>query len=125
MMYNPYQYQVTMPQMQQMPQIQTPANPDERIWVQNETAAESYLVAPGGFVRLWDSAKQVFYEKRADNSGRPYPMDVYEYTRREEKTETVDYADMISKLEARIEALEGKRGKSNGTKSNADDTDAQ
>ena len=29
---------------------------DERIWVQNETSAEAYLLAPNGFARLWDSS---------------------------------------------------------------------
>lgn len=59
---------------------QQPAQ-DERIWVQNETSAEAYLVAPNGFVRLWDSSRPVFYEKRADSTGRPLPMDVFEYSR--------------------------------------------
>ena len=34
---------------------------DERIWVQGKNAAEAYLVAANGFVRLWDSNGQVFY----------------------------------------------------------------
>lgn len=54
---------------------------DERIWVQNETSAEAYLLAPNGFARLWDSSKPVFYEKRADATGRPLPMDIYKYER--------------------------------------------
>ena len=29
-------------------------------------SAEAYLVAPNGFVRLWDANKPMFYEKRAD-----------------------------------------------------------
>jgi hypothetical protein len=53
---------------------------DERIWVQGKNAAEAYLVAANGFVRLWDSNGQVFYEKRADASGRPC-METYEYKR--------------------------------------------
>lgn len=54
---------------------------DERIWVQNETSAEAYLLAPNGFARLWDSSCNRFYEKRADATGRPLPMDVYEYSK--------------------------------------------
>lgn len=55
------------------------SNQDERIWVTNQSAAEAYLVASNGFVRLWDSSCNKFYEKSADYSGRPYPMKVYEY----------------------------------------------
>lgn len=63
-------------------QVQTNAPQDDaRIWVQNETSAEAYLLAPNGFARLWDSSKNRFYEKRADANGRPLPMDVYEYKR--------------------------------------------
>ena len=60
-------------------QQQTQNNPDERIWVPSMSAAEAYLVAANGFVRLWDSSCNKFYEKSADYSGRPYPMKVYEY----------------------------------------------
>lgn len=52
---------------------------DERIWVSNQQAAESYLVAANGFVRLWDSSQPRFYEKSADCTGRPMAMKVYEY----------------------------------------------
>lgn len=69
-------------QQQQYPQYQQNNIPvDERIWVQNATAAEAYLLAPNAFVRLWDSSANRFYEKRADATGRPLPMDVYEYKR--------------------------------------------
>ena len=53
---------------------------DERIWVQGQVGADAYLVAPNSFVRLWDSTKPVFYEKRADHTGRP-TVDAYEYRR--------------------------------------------
>jgi hypothetical protein len=101
---------------------------DERIWVQNETAADSYLVAPGGFVRLWDNSKNKYYEKRADNSGRPFPMEVYEYRKItsnpvEEEEQKIDYMNEINALKERITALE-KRGKTNGPKSNGDNTTA-
>ena len=69
---NPYMYQP------QMPVNQPQRNTDERIWVQNETAATAYLIAPNGFVRLWDASRPVFYEKYADASGKP-EMEIYEY----------------------------------------------
>ena len=82
--YYPQNY---FPQMQapvqQMPMGQTAAQPqatqDDRIWVASESAAEAFLVAANGFVRLWDSNKPVFYEKRADMNGRPMPLVAYEY----------------------------------------------
>ena len=82
--YYPQNY---FPQMQapvqQMPMGQTAAQPqatqDDRIWVASESAAEAFLVAANGFVRLWDSNKPVFYEKRADMNGRPMPLVSYEY----------------------------------------------
>lgn len=106
----------------QLPQAGTQMsvpNQDERIWVQGEGAAQAYLVAPNAFVRLWDSQSPVFYEKRADQSGRPY-METYEYKRKDmqapspavsQQTPAIDYEAKIKALEARIEALEG--GKKN------------
>ena len=107
---------------------------DERIWVQNATSAEAYLLAPNGFVRLWDSSKPVFYEKRADATGRPLPMDAYEYKRisaqvstQVDETSKLSFDDINAKIDAinaRIDALEKtKKGAvKNATKSDADDT---
>lgn len=114
---NPFQpapdqlQQYRMTQYQQM----NPVNADERIWVQGEGGAAAYLVAPNSFVRLWDSTAPVYYEKRADASGRPY-MEVYEYKRKGSNSPSqevlqnecsVDYMKLIKGLEERIEALEG------------------
>jgi len=109
--YQPYNYQTV----------------DERIWVQNEIAAEAYLVAPNSFVRLWDANKPVFYEKRTDVTGRPMPMETFEYTRKtptEASLQTgggIDYQKELEGLMRRVEALE--KGVNNElSKSNADDT---
>ena len=72
------------PQMQPMQQPQMPmqgqqAPQDDRIWVASESAAEAFQMVPNGFVRLWDSNKPIFYEKRADMNGRPMPLVAYEY----------------------------------------------
>lgn len=75
--YPPNYFQPTMP-MGQPAQTQT-APQDDRIWVASEAAADVYQMVPGGFVRLWDSNKPVFYEKRADMTGRPMPLVAYEY----------------------------------------------
>lgn len=111
--YQPYQYQHPAQQ-----------SADDRIWVQNETSAEAYLVAPNGFVRLWSASEPVFYEKRADANGRPYPMEVYEYKSRKQNKEITsasltDYhTDELKALQDRIEALERKINES--TESDAD-----
>ena len=119
------QYQAVPDQLQQyrqpyqMQQYQQPAqqsnSQDERIWVQGQGAAEAYLVAPNSFVRLWDSQQAVFYEKRADQTGKPY-MDVFEYKRKgaqeplkaETENNVPDYMKEIESLKKRIKALEDK-----------------
>lgn len=105
---------------------QQPQSPDERIWVQGKNAAEAYLVAANGFVRLWDSNGQTFYEKRADASGRPC-METYEYkrvgaelpkTEMESKNSINDYMQELGSLKARLAALEKRFN--DGGKVNAD-----
>ena len=114
--YQPFQQQ-SMPdflrsQYQQAPQQQST---DERIWVSSPAAADAYLMAPNSFVRLWDSSRPVFYEKRSDASGRPY-MEVYEYSRKDmqaqEKAPATDYTDRFKSIEERLSALERSRNES-------------
>lgn len=127
--YQPYQNQYSA-----VPQQQQPTSTDERIWVQSEQAAEAYLVAPSSFVRLWDSNKPVFYEKRADATGKPYPMEVYEYSRKAVESSNsasltsssaIDYEKEINALNERIEALENiLKGAKNNAKHESDANDA-
>lgn len=106
---------------------------DGRIWVQNETSAEAYLLAPNEFVRLWDSSRPVFYEKRADATGRPLPMDVYEYNKILLKNDGVndtpnnlpldDINARFDEITSRIEALEKvKKVTKNAKQSDTDDS---
>lgn len=107
---------------------------DERIWVQSKASAEAYLLAPNAFVRLWDSSTNRFYEKRADATGRPLQMEVYEYKRitphlesLEDNSIKLSIEDIDAKFDAitqRLEALENaKKGvKHNDTKSITDNT---
>lgn len=132
-MFNPYlqNYNQIQPNYNQ-PQQATPQ--DERIFVSNQQAAESFLLAPGGFVRLWDSSENKFYEKRADATGRALPMDIYEYKRMMPlKTPEIDASNKLSfdeineKIEAineRISKLENaKKGAGkNAKQSDADDS---
>lgn len=99
--------QFRMQQIQQPAQAQQTAQ-DEKIYVQGRGSAEAYLVAPGAFVRLWDSTDNVFYEKRADQTGRPY-METYRYERCDQQKQEHDYQAQIKALEDRIAALEGAR----------------
>lgn len=84
------------------------------VYVQGEEAAKAYLVAPNGFVRLWDSTTNRFYEKRGDQTGRPY-MDTFEYTKISApapvvtgfNTQEGNYiAKELDALKSRLDALE-------------------
>ena len=61
------------------PTISTNSPSNGLIWVQGETGAKSYLVAPNTTVLLMDSETQKFYIKSADSSGMPLPLRVFEY----------------------------------------------
>lgn len=106
-----------MPQQMQgqpMPAVMPmqPGPVDDRIWVQGEGAATSYLVAANGFVRLWDSTAPVFYEKQADAQGKPLPMVIYDYKRRGDEPPAPpapDYESRFDSIEKRLEAIEKKR----------------
>lgn len=100
-------------QQMQSPPV-TQANQDERIWVSSQSAAEAYLMTPNSFVRLWDSNAPVFYEKRTDGQGRPYPMDTYRYSL-EDRTNTkkdvsekdnTEIQERLQKLEERLALIE-------------------
>lgn len=126
--FNPYQQaQYSQTPMYQQRQEQTT---DDRIWVQNETAAEAYLIAPNSFVRLWDANKPVFYERRADATGRPLPMERYEFKRissqiQEINTQTENVLrEEIKALNERITALERKE-QNHVSESYADDLAVQ
>ena len=102
----------------QMPPIQQPQMPmqgqqapqDDRIWVASESAAEAFQMVPNGFVRLWDSNKPIFYEKRADMNGRPMPLVAYEYKIRDAmatpEAVNTDFEKRLSALEDKIKAME-------------------
>lgn len=98
-------------QQPQMPMQNQQPPQDDRIWVASESAAEAFQMVPNGFVRLWDSNKPVFYEKRADMNGRPMPIVSYEYKIRDAATaqETInpDFEKRLAALEEKIKSMEG------------------
>jgi len=108
-------------QVPQMPQQQAAGNPQPSssfIWVQGESGAKSYLVAPGTTVELWDSERQTIYLKSADQMGIP-SIKTLDYTIRGMPqngvplastggSETFATREEINTLAQRIDALEGK-----------------
>lgn len=120
-------FQPMQDQLQQLRNQPQQINQDDRIFVQGELSAQAYLVAPNSFVRLWDSTKNVYYEKRADASGRPF-MESFKYEKilqnvQPETTEVINYDAKIKALEERIKALESMKGDvANVSKSDSNDT---
>lgn len=73
--YNPYYGQVPMQNTPNMvmtqQQSQMAQKQSNRVWVQGEEGAKSFLVAPNSEVELWDSERQSIYIKTADMNGIP------------------------------------------------------
>lgn len=120
--YPPYYQQYPQPNFSQS-QYQMQANNNERIWVQGETGAKSYLVAPNATVELWDSDAPVIYLKSADANGMP-SMKILDYTTRGEtrpraavvddvkfatKEDIEDLAEQIASIQKRVDGLSTKK----------------
>ncbi len=95
--------QFKAPYMQPQPQPQP--NSSGLIWVQGESGAKSFMVAPGQSVLLMDSEAMTFYIKTADASGVPLPLRVFNYAEVisgaavPEKVETPPKADYVTREE--------------------------
>lgn len=94
------------------------------IWVQGESGAKSYLVAPNQTVQLWDSESQTIYLKSADASGMP-SIRILDYTIRDTAQKTQEKPvsefatkDDISAIEKEINALKAKIDHLKGGKKN-------
>lgn len=107
--YNPYQAQY-VPQVQgsqiSFANQQSQQNNNGLIWVQGETGAKSYLVAPNSTVLLMDSENQRFYLKSSDASGMPLPLRIFEYTEKPQNAsnnasvaQTMDLSSYATKAE--------------------------
>ena len=103
-------------------QYQQPAQQGGIIWVQGESGAKSYMVAPGNTVQLWDSEAQTIYLKSADASGMP-SMRILDYQIRDNapsgpilgaksdfvtRGELQTVMEQLNALKARINDLGGK-----------------
>lgn len=103
----------------QPPQPQPQPNSSGLIWVQGESGAKSFMVAPGQSVLLMDSEAMVFYIKTADASGVPLPLRVFRYSEVvpgaavPEKVEETPRADYVTReeFEARVAQLLKKEAK--------------
>lgn len=73
--YNPYYAQMPIQNapniMQNNPNMGVAQKQSNRVWVQGEAGAKSFLVAPNSEVELWDSERQSIYIKTADMNGIP------------------------------------------------------
>ena len=70
-------------------------------WVQGESGARAYSVAPGNTILLMDSEDSVFYIKSTDSSGIPQPLRICDYTERvtAPATEETPNANYVSREE--------------------------
>ena len=105
---NQMQNTVVQPSMPSQPmQVQQPNN--GLIWVQGESGAKSYLVAPNATVMLMDSEGERFYLKSADASGMPLPLRIFDYKERQNaptsdfKAPTSDFSELDGKYITREE----------------------
>ena len=95
---NQMQNAVVQPPMPSQPmQVQQPNN--GLIWVQGESGAKSYLVAPNSTVMLLDSENSAFYLKSADSSGMPLPLRIFDY---KERINAPSQAAVASTIEEKI-----------------------
>ena len=69
-------------QMQQPQPMMSQPQSNGIVWVQGESAAKSFPVAPNTTVMLLDSESSVFYLKTSDASGMPLPLRVFDYKER-------------------------------------------
>lgn len=75
------------------------------VWAQGEQAAKSYPVAPGSKLLIFDSESPTFYIKMADQAGRPLPLEIYDFKKRESvdvlPESKVNYEDFATKDDVR------------------------
>ena len=108
-----YQNQQQFNPNQQYNQINQNQSSSGIIWVQGESGAKSYLVAPNCTVQLWDSESQTIYIKSADASGMP-SIKILDYTiRDDQKQKTNENTNQVnvnnnSDLEIEINGLNEK-----------------
>lgn len=117
--YNPFPGYVPQAPVQAPPAPSQTAQVNSGIvWVQGETGAKAYPVAPNTTVLLMDSEGDRFFLKSSDASGVPLPLRIFDY--KEQKgapapAPTAEYATKkdIEDLRKRIDALSVKEATDN------------
>lgn len=105
---------------------------DDRLYVSNQQAAESYLCAANSIVTLWDASQQRFYEKSTDCTGRPMAMRIFEYKEVNampeapgtEYVSTKEFAEFKEQVNDFIKSFEVKEVRKSAKQSNATNTDS-
>lgn len=121
--YFPYGYQNPYQVTNQFPTQNQQQPNNSIIWVVGENGADSYLIAPGETVLLWDSTAPVLYLKSADSLGRPTKK-IFDYTERGASPQIADIqpqSDFASKadvdyLKEEIASLKAKFEDTKGAK---------
>lgn len=113
---NPYYPQQQMPQIQQQPPAQQPQSAAIQssgiIWVNSDSEAAAFPVAPNTAVRLWHSSLPVVYFKQADASGKP-TMKIYDLVEHkdiqptEEKKPDFATKEDFASLDSSIQSIKG------------------
>lgn len=100
-----YQPQSTMGQVNQQQPVNYGSS-NSIIWVNNESEAQNYPVAPNNAVALWDSQKAAIYLKQADASGKPTfkAFDLIEHKIADLSNEKAEANNFISKSD--LDALQ-------------------
>lgn len=84
MNYPNYQQMYPNPYLQNVPSV----NNNSIIWVQGESGAKAYPVAPGNSLALFDSENDRFFIKTTDASGMPLPLRTFNYIEQTENSTT-------------------------------------
>jgi len=119
--YYPQSYSTTAPNSINFQPTQT-QQPNTFVWVSGEQAARSYPIAPGATVLMMDSEAQTFYIKKADASGRPFPLEIYDFAPRAAQQQTAPQAesnfvkmeDIDRIVEEKVNAALANRNKNKG-----------
>lgn len=119
----PYQqsYSMTVPTQTPQPTSMN-IQPNTFVWVSGEQAARSYPIAPGATVLMMDSEAQTFYIKKADSSGRPFPLEIYDFAPRamqqqaapQAESNFVKMEDIDRIVEEKVNAALANRNKNKG-----------
>lgn len=118
--FNPYVNPYAAPyQPMQQPMVQQPAQQPQNgfVWVDGIDEANNFYVAPNNAVQLWDKNAPCIYKKSADAAGKP-SMQIFDLVERKPAQKTVECdmsafatRDEITRLEARIAAVEAQNAK--------------